>query len=150
MNPTMRRLIVREPFLDPIHSHSGAERFIEAVDQIPRILTPSHLHSSETNPDGSFAIEASHIFDIEDALPLPLPFHLNEIMHYRLNFLARFRDFLNAMKEGMKWRAKELVVDMFSRGLVPRGFWGVLLMDCTVLLEGELLELKAVLRIRFC
>jgi hypothetical protein len=54
-----------------------------------------------------------------------------------LGFLLRFQHFLEAMANGEKARAAELLGALFASQDVPKSFLAVLLMDSVTLLEGQ-------------
>jgi hypothetical protein len=62
---------------------------------------------------------------------------LDRCRSHVLLFLARFKEFLEALAEDRKPDAAKIVLACFGEGLVPEGFSAVLLLDTTQLLEGE-------------
>jgi hypothetical protein len=60
---------------------------------------------------------------------------LDRCRSHVLLFLARFKEFLEALAEDRKPDAAKIVLACFGEGLVPEGFSAVLLLDTTQLLE---------------
>lgn len=101
----------------------GQEAFINHVDSIPTSLL--RLSSPPTSP--------TH----ENGNRLALSTLPRNGLTNSLDFLARYRDFFAVYAQGERRRAAELLVLVLNSGAAPKRFWGVLLLDTVLLLDGS-------------
>ncbi|KAG9033438.1 hypothetical protein FRB95_014804 [Tulasnella sp. JGI-2019a] len=94
----------------------GVDEFLTLVNDVPNIMDPT--------PD-----RADPFFF--DALGVPT------IYGSRLSFLSGYAQFHSMFRDGRKREAAQTLVSMLNKEIVPRWWWGVVLLDAAGMCEDE-------------
>ncbi len=112
------------------------DKFSAAASTIPIRLLSTHKPAYPFLSDGSVLEEdedaSTTSSDIATSALPPLHF----VARLRLTFLVKYKDFLQAVRDGERQTAAGLLVALFSSEAVPVEFKAVLLMDSVEYLNG--------------
>ncbi|KAG8930276.1 hypothetical protein FRC02_004409 [Tulasnella sp. 418] len=133
------QLLVRKRRYGDAVSYSIWASDVKGVGRIADLLLEEYIEHGAAE----FCSLVSEIPDLAD-LRLDTPsFLFNgrgvEVFTSRLQFLARYAEFHEKFRSGDKKDAAKILVLMLKSGIVPRWWWGVVLIDAAGMLEDEAL-----------